>query len=89
MFEKTKQLRQMVADNLSPDSTKHHPIEEIDALHLEINNARRDCGWEVAKGIRKKHTGAHAFTPLVKKLLAESVLWSKVIWFRSKRKKNK
>ena len=38
---------------------------------------------------QKTYRSTCLLTPLVEKLLAESVLWSKVIWFRSKRKKNK
>ena len=51
IFTKTRKLRQMVEDNLSGDPTKYTPLSEVDALHLEISNTRRDLGLAVAKSI--------------------------------------
>ena len=72
---KVKLLRSMVRDR--------GPIDEIRALHHDIGVARRQAGETVSIHLRKKHTGAFPFSPKSKKLLAEAVLWSKVIKLRS------
>ena len=68
--QKAAQLREMVKDNLQNPDDPPHTIEEVDALHLQINNERRDMGWKAAHKLRKKHTGAHPYTPKGKRLLA-------------------
>ena len=61
MLKKAALLRKMVADNLASPDSPPHSLQEVNALHLQLNNARRDVGWEVAAKIRKRHTGAHPF----------------------------
>ena len=75
----------MVKENLDNPADPPHDGATVDALHLKINNARRDTSWELAKKLRKKHTGAHPFSPKVKRTLVTILLWSKVIHYRSHR----
>ena len=83
MLKQAALLWTMVAQNLASPEDPPHSIAEVDALHLKLNNTRRDIGWEVAKKLRKRHTGAHPFSLRIKKLLAELMLWSKVIYYRT------
>ena len=83
MLEKAALLRKMVADNLASPDSPPHSMQEVNALHLELNNARRDLGWEVALKIRKRHTGARPFSLRMQQLLDTIMLWSKVIYYRT------
>ena len=51
--------------------------------HFQINQERRDLGRKAAKGLRKRHTGAHPFCPKTQRLLALAMLWSKVVYYRT------
>ena len=73
----------MVAANLASPDSPPHSIKEVDALHLQLNNARRDFGWEVTSKTRKQHTGAHSFSLMMKQLLDKIMLWSKVTHYRT------
>ena len=84
--EKAAQLRQMVSQNLANPDNPPHTLALVDALHLQINNTRRDLGWKSAKKVHKKHTGAFPYTPHVSKLLSRVELWSKVIYYRTHKK---
>ena len=45
-----QRLRQMVKENLANPTAPPHDGATVDALHLKINNVRRDTSWELAKG---------------------------------------
>ena len=84
---KVRKLRAMVqADVCSPDDPPFSH-EEINELHKEINNTRRDISWKVAKELRKKHTGAYPFSPKVQSVMMAIILWSKLIYYRSHHKR--
>jgi hypothetical protein len=70
-IDKVKQLREIVREQGS--------TEEAKQLHKEIWASRKQAGLDVSKDIRKIHTGAYPFSPAVKRLIAQKILWSRVI----------
>ena len=85
-FQKSQLLRNQVQQCLDSPEKPPFTLNQINDLHLSINTSRKKCGIEVAKRVRKKHTGAYPFSPKVRKLLATAMLWSKVIYYRTHRK---
>ena len=85
-FHQVRQLRKWVADNVKAPESPPHSIDHINELHQSINDARKQASLESAAKCRKKHTGAFPYSPQVKKLLEETILWSKVISFRSNKR---
>ena len=85
-FRQAQELRTLVAQTLESPQDPPASIEDINVLHSSINQSRRECALEVAKKVRKKHTGAYPFSPKVRSLLSRIMLWSKVIYYRSKRR---
>ena len=75
----------MVQANLSNPDDPPHSDKDFDKVHLELSEARKKAGQEAAKKLRKKHTGAHPFSPKVQRMLLEIILWSKIIRYRSRR----
>ena len=61
--QKVRELRRKVQECVDNKTEPPFSLEEINELHREINNTRRDVSWEVAKKLRKKHTGACPFPP--------------------------
>ena len=76
---KAATLRSMVQSTLASPDDPPHSLADIDTLHFKINQERRDLGRKAAKGLQKRHTGAHPFSPKTQRLLTLAMLWSKVV----------
>ena len=61
IMEKVQLMRFMVKERA--------PKEDIRKLHQKISIARKLVGKEVAKSLRKKHTGAYPFSPKLSKFI--------------------